>query len=198
MTLIALAGAGWWLFSLDGGIDLTGGQTTSAMSQYAAYTGDKPGLLVTFEYPQGWDVHEEQGKAQFYREVRILGPRNQEETYTAYLSVRGSPLKPFGGRHEALDELVANYKNHLLQGAQIVSEQPRTIGGTNGVDLTVSYIMPAIHHKGLKAQAVPVTSRTVFLENGPYLCELTFSADAREYEQHAPAFEHLLGSFRFQ
>ena len=41
-------------------------------------------------------------------------------------------------------------------------------------------------------------ARAVFFENSPYLCELTYSADAREDERSAPAFERLPKTVRLR
>ncbi len=165
------------------------------MDYYMQYQGTEPGLMVRFEYPGQWKLYEERGKVETYRQVRMLGPRNHDDTYTAYFSVWGSPLKSSGGRHENLDGLVTHYKSHLLSETQMLSEQPLTVGGKRAVEVMVSYTMPPIHHKGLKAMAVPVKTLTVFLEYSPYLYELTYSADAREYEQSAKAFQRLLKTF---
>jgi hypothetical protein len=43
-----------------------------------------------------------------------------------------------------------------------------------------------------------VKTRTVLLRRGPYLYEIAYSADAREYAAHAQAFDRILASLRFQ
>ena len=68
----------------------------------------------------------------------------------------------------------------------------------SGVSLTVTSTMPALHHQGIKAEAVPLKERIVFFQQGPYVYELTYSADARDYERYRPAFEHLLSSLRLK
>lgn len=195
---VGLGVLGWWLLSREPIWRVTGGQTVEDMTTYQEYAGTQPGLMVRFEYPQAWPLHEEQGKREFYRAIRIAGPRNPNDTYTTYLSVRASPLKSFGGKYERLADAITQYVDHLLEGSRIIAQQQATVADSTGTDVLVTYTMPALHHKGLKAEAVPVTARTVFFEKAPYLYEVTYSADSREYEQHAQAFEHLLTTFRFQ
>ena len=57
------------------------------------YKGTDARLSVTFRYPATWRLQEERGKVDPYSEVRLMGPRNRENTYTCSLIVRGSPLK---------------------------------------------------------------------------------------------------------
>ena len=175
-----------------------GDHTTDAMERYARYTGTEPALRVRFDYPAGWPFHEERGTVERYSQVRIVGPRNAENTYTPYFSVSGSPLKSSGGTYQDAAEAVAHYTQHVLPGSQIVSERPTTVAGMKATELIIASTMPAIHHKGIKAMAVPLMERTIFLEHGPYLYEMTCSADAREYDHHRTAFQHLLDTFQLQ
>jgi len=198
VAVIVLISLGWWFLLRSGRVAVKRGQAAEGMDDYKVFTGTKPRLMVTFEYPGPWALQEEQGRIEFYREARILGPRNHDDTYTAYFSVRGSPLKPFGGQHESVEDLVRHYRSHLSQGTQIVSEQQVTVAGHKASDLTISLTMPAMHHKGIKAMEVPLRTRTVLVEKTPYLYELTYSADAREYDRYAEAFERLIKTFRFQ
>jgi len=64
--------------------------------------------------------------------------------------------------------------------------------------LTVAYTIPPLHHRDVKPKEIPVTTRTLFLEKSPYLYQLVYSSDAREYDQHAESFDHLVSTFRFQ
>ena len=175
-----------------------GGQTADAMDRYARYAGTEPALKLSFEYPAGWPFHEERGKVDIYSEVRFAGPRNADDTYTAIFSVRGSPLKAARGKYQDAAEAVAHTKQHLLQDSRIVSEQLTVVAGTKATELIVASTMPAIHHKGIKAMAVPLMGRTIFLERGPYLYELAFSADAREYDRSLQAFQHVLDTLQLQ
>lgn len=168
------------------------------MGSYVEYTGSDPAFMIAFHYPKGWKLQEERGTIDVYRQVRVLGPRNEEDTYTPYVSVRGSPLKSFGGKHHNVQELINSYKQHLFHDATIESERQRTVAGIRTTDLTASFIIPPQHKPKLKAIPIPVKTRLLFLEKDPYLYELIYSADAREYERHSEAFERLIKTFRFQ
>lgn len=172
-----------------------GEQTAGGSTKYA---GNDTRLQVEFRYPAGWQVQEERGKTDVYSEVRLLGPRNRDDTYTCAIAVRGSPAKAYGGKHETLVELVKHYTSHLFKDATILSENDRVVDGTHATELTVSYTIPPLHLPGLKAVEIPVKAHALFLEKDPYLYELIYSADAREYDRHADAFEQLIKTFRFQ
>lgn len=165
---------------------------------FAQYQGREGGLLLTFQYPAAWRLQEEQGKIDLYRQVRVMGPRNSEDTYTCYLSVSGAPLKKHGGRFESAKERLAIYKGHLFSDGKVDRERERTFAGEKASDITVSYTIPPLHERGLKPIPIPVKTRTLFFEKGAYLYELIYSADSREYDLHVKAFEQLLKTFRFQ
>lgn len=168
------------------------------MRGYTAYRGQEPGLTLTFQYPAAWRLQEERGKVDKYRQVRVLGPRNADATYTCYVTVRSSPQQSHGGKYERVEELVRNYKDHQFVGSVVEVDRRKTVAGVSAYDLTVSYTVPPQHKPNLKPIPIPVKTRTVFLEKSPYLYELRYSADAREYGQHSQAFERLLKTLRFQ
>ncbi|MBI3615897.1 MAG: hypothetical protein HY211_05200 [Candidatus Omnitrophica bacterium] len=167
-------------------------------SGFTQYQGRDPGLKLTFHYPAGWRLQEEQGTIDRYRQVRLLGPRNSEDTYTPYFSVAGAPLRADGGRFEDLAERVVTYKAHVPADAKIEKETARLVGGEKAFDITVAYTVPPLHRPGLKAIPIPVKTRTLFLQKGRYLYEIIHSADAREYGLQERAFGQLLKTLRFQ
>lgn len=133
-----------------------------------------------------------------YQAVRIMAPRNADDTYTSHISVQGSPLKPQGGTFNNTEEWVGHYKRHLLPDAEIIAEAQREVGGLKATDLVVSYTIPAIHHKGIKAAAVHIKERKIVMASPPHLYEVSYIADHREYDRYAGIFERLLESFQVQ
>lgn len=191
IAVLALLGLGaWGLWRCEA--------VVTAMQGENMYQGTAPELRVTFSYPDQWPLHEEHGKMESYQAVRIMAPRNADGTYTSHISVRGAPLKSHGGKFDSAEERVEQYKRNLLPDAQIIAEAQREVGGLKAAELIVSYTLPAIHHKGLKAAPVPVKERKVVIAHGPYLYELNYVADSREYDRYAGTFERLLESFQVQ
>lgn len=167
-------------------------------AKFSKYQGNEPGLTVAFQYPEGWRLQQEKGAIDRYRKVRLLGPRNQEDTYTCYISVAGFPKKTEGGKFDTLEEFARNYKDHLLANTQIETEAARTVSGQRALDLTVSYVIPPLYEHNLKPIEIPVKTRTLFAQKGSTLYQITYGADAREYDLHAQAFEQLLKTLRLQ
>lgn len=191
MALLALLGLGaWGLWRCEA--------APTAMQGENMYQGTAPELRVTFSYPDQWPLHEEHGKVESYQAVRIMAPRNADDTYTSHISVYGAPLKSHGGKFDSAEERMDQYKRHLLPGAQVIAEGARQVGGLQATDLFVSYTIPAIHHKGIKAAPVPVKERKVVVAHPPYLYELSYTADALEYDRYADQFERLLESFQVE
>lgn len=165
---------------------------------YAEYTSSDPDFVASFAYPEGWSLDEERGTMEAYREVRVRGPRNADDTYTSYLAVRASPLKTAGGPFATTADAVEHYMSRLPAGAVVASRETRVVAGLTADDLTVDYTLPPLHLHGLKPTAIPIKTRTVFLERGSYLYELILSADAREFPRQAETFERLVATVRFR
>lgn len=197
---LVLALGMWWAARRPRGAPAAHQATAKQMPPTASmpYEGTTSPLKVRFEYPVGWKLTEEQGQVEVFRQVRISGPRNREDSYTAYFAVQGTPLKAFGGRFDSKEGFVKNYTSHLLRDANITLSKPIFVGGVVGTEVIVTYTMPPWHHQGLKDVAIPIKARSVFIEKSPYLYQLISSADAREYDQHAAAFDRLLSTFTFQ
>ncbi len=154
-------------------------------------------LRLVFRYLPDWRIEEARGLADRYRQVQAWGPRNQDDTYTAHVTVRVSPVKSEGGRYANVDELVAATRKAIYAG-RVDSERHTTIAELLAVDQTMSYTLPAVHQPGLKALPVPVKTRGLFFEREGHLYELLFSCDSREYDRNSLAFEQLLRTFKFK
>ena len=161
------------------------------------YRGTAPLLAFSLIYPAQWRLTEERGRQEPYTQVRLLGPRNAEDTYTAYITVRGVLPDPEGGPEESLDERVRRYTDTLLEGTAIESVQPTAFEQGQARELVVSVTIPPLFRSGLKPLPIPVKTRTVFLRRGRAYYEIAYSADAREYAAHLQVFERLLASLRF-
>lgn len=169
-----------------------------AIPRYDGYVGTTPPLAISFHYPAGWAQHEEAGRGEPFRQVRFMGPRNREDSYTCYFAVMGAPLTAAGGKHRSAVAFIEHYTSHLPPEAKILQSRQTVVDGMPATDLLISYVQPPWHHVGLKAIDIPITTRTVILERGSTLFQLSYSADAREYDAQAQAFEELVTTFRFQ
>ena len=162
------------------------------------YDSAEPSLRLALVYPATWRVETERGRLERYRKIRLLGYRNQANTYTAFIAIRSRPLQAAGGFHEHVGGLLRRYTSRLLTGTVIERQRTMPVGGTPAADLVVSYTIPPLTRHGGPIVEIPVKTRTVFLTRGSYAYELVYSADAREYAQHEPVFTRLLETLRFE
>lgn len=179
----------------------TGGQSEPGkepMDQHVRYTGTMPGLLVSFDYPEGWILREERGKIETYRQIRLLGPRNAENTYTTYIAIRSSPVKAQGGKYDTIDALIRNSTSHQEAGTTVIWRRATALGSLQATDLLTSSVMPAWHHRDVIAKEVPLKTRQLFFQQGDDLYEIVYSADARDYDLRSQTFEQLLHTLRIQ
>ena len=155
-----------------------------------SYTSADPELPVAFQYPSGWRIDEERGAVDVYHQVRLRGPRNQEDTYTAYLLVRSTPLHERDAA-EGVRGFMTRYTSHLPEGAAIDSRAAQQLAGLTAEDLMVSYTIPPLHRAGRAPRAIPVRTRTLVAAKDGRLYEFVYSADARAYTDSAGAFERV-------
>lgn len=164
---------------------------------YTDFQGSPDTLAAAFQYPKAWDFQIERGKVETYVQVKIRGPRNEEDTYTSYFTVRESTVKAKGGRFDGAAELLEQRKKTLLAKAQIEEEGDVQVAGIGGRELVVAQAIPPLHTHGLKGIPIPIRTRTVVLKKDDNLYELIYSADQRQYDQFTSDFDHLLKTFAF-
>ena len=161
------------------------------------YPGAGPDLPVSFVYPADWRLTEELGGSEAYHAARLQGPRNTDNTYTAYLVVRAFPVQPPGSRYADQRAMLNHVLTTLPDGARVVQQATRPVGGGAADDLTFTHTIPPLHHAKRNAVKIPVKTRTLVVAHGALLYELTYSADERDYDTHLAAFDALLASLQF-
>ena len=156
------------------------------------YQTKNPLLGLKIVYPAEWRLAEERGGREPYAELRVVGPRNQEDTYSASMVVRAT------AGDESLAARARTYQDLLPDDAVVESRAARRLQQVSAQEFVVSWVVPPLFRSGLKAQPIPVKTRTVLFRRGASLYELIYSADAREYDRYAGAFDRLLASLRFE
>ena len=172
--------------------------TKEAKPMFSEFHDMAPGLPVAFKYPKDWKLEEEKGVLENYQLVRLLGPRNPDDTYTSYISITASPVKEQGGKFADLAEIVKNYKEHQLAGARVDDEKVTVVGGQGAVEMTVTSVLPPSLHRGLKPLETPVRNRALFTQKRDVLYRITYSADVRIYDRHVGQFDRLLETLQFE
>jgi hypothetical protein len=160
------------------------------------YDGAARPLRVSFEYPTDWEFQEGHGAMEPYAQVRLIGPRNGEGTYSCYIVVRHFQRRA-QGRFASAQDAARYHIKHLPPDAKMLSQRDEIIGGHAARSIIATYTIPALHKAALRSRDIPVRQQTMFLEQGPSIYEITFSADSREYLKHLSAFSRLLQTFAF-
>jgi hypothetical protein len=184
----------WWPIPAQ----IVGAADPEPDGAFATYVGSDPAVRVRFDYPRGWRLRQERGAIDAFVSVRLLGPRNARDTYTAYIVVRGSPLQAQGGLYAGAGAFVARFLETAPPDALVESRVVTPVDGHPAEDLTLSYSIPPFSHAGLAPVRTRVKTRTLVLERPAHLYELIYSADAQDYEAHAAAFARVLESLRFR
>ena len=163
---------------------------------YSMYTGNDATFPIRFEAPDGWKATEESGTVDSYRAIRLLGPRNAEDTYTSAITIRQSPVKAQGGKFASGEELMEHALAHQLSGSTTEARTVTTVAETPAIDVTVAYTVPPLRLPKLTPLPIPVKTRTLVLVKGSYVYEVIYTADAREYSRHASVFERVARSLQ--
>ena len=173
---------------------LVAGMTGSFRDAMAApqdtYAGEQAALPVTFGYPADWRLQEESGTIQPYEQVRLLGPRNHADTYTAYIALLGAAIGELG--QEARAEA---WVSRLPDGARVEARSTVTVDGLIASEVVMSQTIPSLHlHGQPPSPEIPVMTRALFFHAGVSQYEFIYSADAREFASYAPICDALLAS----
>lgn len=167
--------------------------------KYKTFAGTVPFMNLSFRYPGDWRLIEDKGSGEPYHQALILGARNEADTFSARILVRGTPLKRNNGRFDDVDQLKRHYAAHLYKDPKVLNDTTREVGGLTAEDLTVAYTVPPLLGKQIKHSVeFPVKERALFTQNAGYLYEFIYSVDAREYDKFHGEFEKLLKSVRFK
>ncbi|HEX9779823.1 MAG TPA: hypothetical protein VGB20_01265 [bacterium] len=158
------------------------------------YEGSDLGFPAAFDIPSGWKLEHERGTIDPYAQIRLLGPRNADDTFRAMLAVRAYPRESGPPQHDSAGAWLAHLKAHLPPGAMIERELTRDVAGRPATDLTAAYVIPPLHRPGLPAVEIPVRMRTIVTQTGGHVVEVMGSSDAREFEWLAPRLDALLRS----
>lgn len=193
---IAVIAAGWWSLAGHGMIIPTADATEEMVTAYTPYVAQSSQFNPQFEYPSEWRVMEERGTIDPYDQVRILGPRNSDDTFTLLMAIRRQPLKEQGGRYSRAEELAQEYIDRLGKEGIVEAHTSKPVAEVAAVDLTISYLIPPMHTPRLKPLTIPVKMRGLFFVKSSSVYEVTYSADAGMYDQYAPAFEHVVATLR--
>ena len=188
LLLAAVLGAllmapAWWLGRHPGRIP----SFTAAPRRAAA--------PLNVQYPVGWRVEHDQGRRESYQQVRLIGPRNAEDTYTAFIAIRVRPRQEEGGWYERIEDLMRQTMDHTVEGSTVDGPRAAQVAGLPAEELVVSSTLTLRPEHGLRPGPIPVKSRAVFFARERAFYEVVFSADAREYAPLEPEFDEMLRSF---
>jgi len=155
-------------------------------------------LPASFDYPAGWKLTEDKGIVQKYKQAMMVGPRNEDKTFSAAFTVIVSPTKEKGGLFSSVDELKTHNLVHLFDDPRVVELSSRQVGGAPAQDVTAVFERPPFRIQGLPHKTIPVKERMLLFQKDSRLFEIRYSADQQEYPKHLKDFEHLVASIRLK
>ncbi|MFQ5854436.1 MAG: hypothetical protein ACE5LU_02165 [Anaerolineae bacterium] len=162
---------------------------------YVAFSSSNPRFAFTFLYPEVWEVRifEDEG----HGEVFILGPRNDADTYNLALAVHVFPSEEKGGKHAALNQVVADRleRSKELSNFQEVSKAQGSLAGVEALEFEISYTMP-LSANGLEDTLV--LERRIVLKRAGRFYELIYRAVEQDYYAYLESFKDVVQTFEFR
>lgn len=185
----------WGIVSmLAGSLLMTAGHQAEgdmSIKAFALYRSQQPGLPVSFEYPEGWELEESAGTHEPYAQVQCYGPKTMEDRLRIYLVVRAMPPKAAGGRYADVAEMVQEFQRTKLPTLRVDREGAVSVAGTAATQLDISGSL-RLPWKSSKATDIPVKSQRVFFEKDGRLFELAWLGTPEASPVLADAFSRLL------
>ncbi len=167
--------------------------TMRGSTSYVPFTSTNARLDFRFLYPADWQARETAGEG--YDEVFILGPRNEESTYSAALVARVSRLHS-PATIETLAETVVQ-RRQGTSGFRLISQTRGALEGVPAVETEITYTIP-LPIRSVRAQPTPVMERRIILKRTDRLYELIYGAAASDYHRFLEAFRTAVRTFVFR
>jgi hypothetical protein len=171
----------------------------SLVTNYIRFSSENPRFDFTFLYPVDWQALETKGKETDYDEVFILGPRNQEDTYSLGLRVLVKPAREEGGQYTNLEEVVVDYlsKHKRLTKYREISRSHGNLAGVEATEIEVGYTMP-LPLNTINPKETPILERRIFLKKGDHFYEVIYTAAEEDYYGYLETFRDVVRTFEFR
>jgi hypothetical protein len=167
------------------------------VGQRIAFTSTNPRLDFEFLYPAAWQVRE------FTRDghnaVFILGPRNQDDTFSLTITVHVFPAWERKGKFATVAEVVEDYlrKSRQLANFREISRAQGTLVGADAVEIEISYAMP-LPLNNVNSKETPIIERKIIFKKGVRFYELTYTAVTEDYYAYLESFRDAVSTFKFR
>ena len=192
--------AWWWIVVLLGG--MIGGVVMwqhmhKSGGSYATFTS--PHLKIRFEYPQGWNVHEQaKPVGRVAGEVQIFGPRREDLKYSPYVAVSAETAEGPTNLNRTLEDAVktALGRRQKLPSYRVIDQEHERCAGKPAVRVLASYEL-SLPLEAANRTTVAFREYLVYCLRDAQLFRLTFAAPADDFKKHEHAFRHLVKTFTF-
>ena len=167
----------------------------SSMLKYKSFETQNPTFDFTFEYPAtGWFPEESQGRVEKYDVVYLRGPVDKNKKSGTLICVT---IRPIGVEKIAPVLLKAYLKiDSNLDEFKVLRKEILKIGAREASAALCKY--KTIPSDRIKDPLVLFMKRMIFLVKDNRSYELTLITSAQQYDVCAPAFEHMLKTFKFK
>lgn len=162
------------------------------MSQpsYLVFQFESQEMPYTFLYPADWQAREI--VEEDYVEVFIVGPRDQEDTFSVGFTVRISPASP-QTPEEAMIDLLNRFGQ--MPGFREIGRGSGLVAGRPAVEVEFAYNM-LLPLNNLDPHKKTIRQRYVFLKDNDALVDLIYVAPDEMYDAWLPDFRTLVQNFR--
>jgi hypothetical protein len=165
--------------------------------QRIAFTSTNRRLDFEFLYPAAWQVTEFDRDG--HNAVFIIGPRNQDDTFSLTMTVHVFPAWERKGKFTTVAEVVEDYlrKSRQLSDFREISRAQGTLVGVDAVEIEINYTMP-LPLNNVDAKDTSIMERRIIFKKGSQFYELTYTAVAEDYYAYLESFRDAVSTFKFR
>lgn len=162
-----------------------------------AFTSTNPRLDFRFLYPAVWQVREFDRDG--HSAAFILGPRNQDDTYSLIMTVHVFPAWEQDGKFTTVAEVVDDYvrKSRQLANFREISRARGALVGVDAVEIEIGYSIP-LPINDVNAKDTPIMERKIVFKKGSQFYELAYAAVAEDYYAYLESFRDAVSTFKFR
>lgn len=158
-----------------------------------AYETQSPLPHISFNHPATWQLIQSTGKG--YKEITLLGPRNDENTLNIALIFRFTNLStPIFEAKEAVETYLS--RRQKLRGFSLLNQSQILIDCVEATSIEINYFSPkSLEVPGLGNMRI-VEKRIIFIREN-ILFEIIFTGTEDDYLKYSTDFREVLQSLKF-
>lgn len=157
------------------------------------YKTKKPLPEISFQYSTIWKIIQSDGKG--YKEITLLGPRNNEDTFSLAVVIRFNNLAQSNTNIDLISNNVIS-KRMKLPGFVLNNKNDLTIDGITGKVIELCFLSPKTLDKH-SPEMMKIFEKRFFFLVKKFLIEIIYTGTHDVYSNYLDEVNKLISSIKF-